>query len=268
MTRDHDMKRAVRARMAATGKRYTVARSSLVAPNPPTASDSETSPSQGGTMATTDSSVLAAIDERGYAVLRSFVSPDALARMSDAVDEVVSTTLAEKQEEDRQRRAAGETGPIDVWSPGEAGGIYADLTDHPDVAWILRHQDLLHVAGELKGTSTVLRRAAAWVTLPGFGHQGLHPNAEGPAPAVGSWDVVRFVVILSPYRPDTGTFRAIPGSHRSAPEFTGFGSAMPPHPDEDRSEADPGDVIVYSEQLWKSGTFNGGLEPLKCVLVD
>ncbi len=43
---------------------------------------------------------------------------------------------------------------------------------------------------------------------------------------------------------------------------------MPPHPDEVLVEADPGDLLVYSAQLWKSGTFNGGLEPLKCLLVE
>lgn len=268
MTRDHDMKRAVRARMNATGEKYTVARSALVAPATSRRTPSETSESQGGTVTTTDTNVLAEIDERGYAVLRSFVSGSDLARMSDAVDEAVSATLAEKQAEDRARRGAGETGFIDLWSPGEPGGIFADLTAQPDVAWILQHQGLLDIASALKGTSAGLRRAAAWVTLPGYGHQGLHPNADGPAPEVGSWAVVRFVVVVSAHHPDTGTFRAIPGSHRNSPSFTGIGSAMSPHPDEDRTEAHPGDVIVYSEQLWKSGTFNGGVDPLKCVLVD
>lgn len=45
--------------------------------------------------------------------------------MTATVDDVISTTLAEKQEEDR-RRDAGETGPIDAWYPGQPGGIYAE----------------------------------------------------------------------------------------------------------------------------------------------
>lgn len=268
MTRDHDLKRAVRARMQATGEKYTVARSALVAPAASRTAPSETTASQGGTVPTTDTDVLAEIDERGYAVLRSFISGVDLARMDHAVDEAVEARLAEMQAEDRERRAAGETGFIDLWSPGEPGGISVDLTAHSDVAWILQHEGLLALAGALRGSSAVLRRAAAWVTLPGFGHQGLHPNAGGPAPSVGSWAVVRFVVALSAHHPDTGTFRAIPGSHRQPPAFTGVGSAMSPHPDEDRVEAGPGDVIVYAEQLWKSSTFNGGMDPLKCVLVD
>lgn len=43
---------------------------------------------------------------------------------------------------------------------------------------------------------------------------------------------------------------------------------MPPHPDEVRIEAEPGDVFVYAAHLWKSGTFNGGLEPSKCLLIE
>ena len=209
------------------------------------------------------------LDERGFAVFRSFATTDEVARMTDVVDEVISTTLAEKQSEDDRRRAAGETGPIDVWSPGEPGGIYADLTDREDVAWILTHPWLLELTGAVKAVAPKLRKVAAWASMPGFGHQGFHPDDEGASPPVGSWDVVRFVFVLSPYRPETGTFRAIPGSHRTAPQFADWkGSAMPPHPDEVRVEADPGDLIVYSAQLWKSGTFNGGLEPTKSLLVE
>jgi ectoine hydroxylase-related dioxygenase (phytanoyl-CoA dioxygenase family) len=268
MTRDHDLKRAVRARMTATGEKYTVARSALVAPATTRAGAAETSESQGGTVATINTDLLEEIDERGYAVLRSFVRPDGLARISGAVDEAVAAALAEKEAEDRKRRAAGESGFIDVWRSSEPGGLSADLTAHPGVSWVLGDERLVQLATELTGSTAVLHRAAAWVTLPGFGHQGLHPNGDGPARQIGSWPVVRCVVIVSPHRPDTGTFRAIPGSHRHAPTFDGIGSAMRPHRDEERIEADPGDVIVYSDQLWKSSTFNAGAEPLKSLLVD
>ena len=74
------------------------------------------------------------LDERGFVVLRSFATALEVARMTAVVDEVISTTLAKKQEEEDRRRDAGETGPIDVWYPGEPGGIFADLSDHADVA--------------------------------------------------------------------------------------------------------------------------------------
>src|SRR5688572_14184560 len=102
MTRDHDSKRAIRARMKVTGERYTVARSALVAPStsrPP--SRSETTESQGGTVASVDTDLLGELDERGFAVIRSFAPPDEVARLTAVVDEVVATTLAAKQEERR-----------------------------------------------------------------------------------------------------------------------------------------------------------------------
>lgn len=267
MTRDHDMKRAVRARMRATGERYTVARSALVAPDPSDAPKSETSQSQGGTMPVVHIRMLDELDERGFVVLRSFATAEEVARMTAFVDDVISTTLAVKQEEEDRRRDAGGTGPIDVWYPGEPGGIYADLTDHADLAWILTHPWLLELAGAVRSGAPKIRKVGAWASMPGYGHQGFHPDEEGSSPPVGSWDVARFVFVLS--RPETGTLRAIPGSHRYAPQFADWkGSAMPPHPNEIRIEADPGDLIVYSAQLWKSGTFNGGLEPRKCLLVE
>lgn len=269
MTRDHDMKRAVRARMRASGERYTVARSALVARDSSDAPKSETSQSQGGTMPVVHIRMLDELDERGFVVLRSFATADEVARMTAVVDEVISTTLAEKQEEEDRRRDAGETGPIDVWYPGQPGGIYADLSDHADVAWLLTHPSLLELVGAVKVGEPKLRKVAAWASMPGYGHQGFHPDEAGSSPPVGSWDVARLVVSLSPSRAETGTFRAIPGSHRNAPQFADWkGSAMPPHPDEIRIEAEPGDLLVYSAHLWKSATFNGGLEPTKCLLVE
>jgi ectoine hydroxylase-related dioxygenase (phytanoyl-CoA dioxygenase family) len=213
-------------------------------------------------------SELQELDERGFAVFRSFATPDEVARMTAVVDEVISSTLAEKEEQERERRAAGETGWVNVWHPGEEGVIFRYLTDQPDAAWILHHARLLDVAAAVKGTGSTLRTVGALAAMPGYGHQGFHPDREGLAPPVGSWDGAGFVFVLSTYRADTGTFRAIPGSHRTAPQFADWkGSAMPPHPDEVRIEAEPGDMLVYSPHLWKSATFNGGFEPCKSLLV-
>lgn len=268
MTRDHDMKRAVRARMRVTGERYTTARSALVAPDHSPAPP-ETSRSPGGLMSALQGELLGELDERGFALVRAFASQEELRSVTAIVDEVISATLAEKQEEDRRRRAAGETGPIDVWHPGQPGGIYRDITDHPDVAWILEHPALNEIAHVVTSSSATLRKVAAWVSLPGYGHQGLHPDVDGSSPPIGAWELVRFVLMLTPHRTEVGGFRAIPGAHRARPPFDDrVGSAMTPHPDEERVDADPGDVLVYSPHLWKSETFNGGLEPRSCLLIE
>src|SRR5687767_8903225 len=107
MTRDHDSKRAIRARMKVTGEKYTVARTALVAPTTSSLHTTETSLSQGGTMTTVQRDLLDELDGRGFAVVRSAMTSEEVSRLAVVVDEVVSTRLAEKQEEDRSRRAAG-----------------------------------------------------------------------------------------------------------------------------------------------------------------
>lgn len=246
MTRDHDTKRAIRARMKVTGERYTVARSALIAPSAPTAAAAST---EGGTVAS--STIHDELDEVGFVVVRSFVTGDRLDRLIELVDEIVATIVAAKLEEENRRREAGETGFIDVWHGGEPGWVAEWVTDHPDVAWLLRHEQL--------GAFVTPTRIRAIASLPGFGHEGFHPNPhDGDACALA----------LSGSRRDTGAFRAIPGSHRTPPRFEALGSAMAPHPEEVRVETDPGDLLVYDAALWKSATFNGGTEPVTCLGID
>ena len=268
MTRDHDIKRPIRARMKVTGEPYTVARSALVAPSASRALASETSPSQGGTMAAVRTDLLDELDERGFAVLRSFMTPDEVARLTVIVDEIVSTTLTEKQEEDRRRRDAGETGWIDVWHPGQQGVITQLITDRPDVAWLRQHRRLLEIKSAAKGIDATFRHVGVHVSMPGYGHQELHADNELPSPPVDAWTGMSFIIVLSTFDAVNGTLRVIPGSHRTRPELADWkGSAMPPHPDEVRIDAEPGDVIVHSSHVWKSATFNGGQEPRKAVWV-
>ena len=61
-------------------------------------------------MAAVQTELLEDLDERGFAVLRSFATPDEVERMTAVVDGIISSTLAEKREEEDRRRAAGETG--------------------------------------------------------------------------------------------------------------------------------------------------------------
>lgn len=92
------------------------------------------------------------------------------------------------------------------------------------------------------------------VTLPGWGgHSGLHSDLDGSSPPVGEWDGALFTWPLTPWE----GMRVVPGSHLREPEFQeAFAGAIAPHPDEVHVEASPGDVVVTSVHLWKSGTLN------------
>lgn len=264
MTRDHNMKRAIRARMKATGERYTVARAALVAPDPPPA-PAMTSSSQGGAMSAAHTDLLAELDELGFAILHAFATSDELERINAVVDEVVTAKLSEVREEDERRRAAGETGWINVWHPGPAGVVSQMVTDRPDVAWIREHSRLLEIRALAMGGSPRMKEerfsnVGVGAALPGYGHQGFHADDETPSPPIGSWDGMSFIFVLTRQDAEVGTMRAVPGSHRAPlrPRFVEFGSAMPPQPDEIRMEAEPGDLIIHSKHLWKSMTLNTG----------
>jgi ectoine hydroxylase-related dioxygenase (phytanoyl-CoA dioxygenase family) len=217
-------------------------------------------------VATVQTGLIDELDARGFAVIRSFATAEQVMRLVAVVDEVISAVLAEKQQEALDRQAAGER-RINVWHPGEPGVIFKVVSDRPEVRWLINDERLLEITERAKGSPGDLHQIGALASMPGFGHQGLHPDHEGAVSAFGAWDALVFVVLLSQHRPDTGTIRVLPGSHRLHPQFTEWGSAMPPHPDEVRIEGEAGDVFVYSGHLWKSATFNGGHEPVKSLLV-
>jgi len=268
MTRDHDMKRAIRTRMKDTGERYTVARSALVAPSSSSSPAPETALSQGETMASDQTDLLNELDERGFALVKSFAPPSEVATLTAVVDEIVAATIAQKLAEADERQAAGEPSN-NIWYPGEDGVVFSRITERPEAEWIRKSQRLSRLVAATTGVESAVRDIAAYVVLPGCGHQGLHVESELPKASIGSWDRVRFVITLSSHSAETGTIRVVPGSHRTGAPFSdAFGAAMPPHPDEVRINAEPGDLVVYSPQLWMSGTFNGGVERLSSLLIS
>lgn len=213
--------------------------------------------------------LLAELDEQGFAIVRSFATSDELKRICAVVDEVVSAKLSEVREEDERRRAAGETGWVNVWDPGPAGVVSAVVTERPEVAWIREHPQLLEIRSSAMADASPMRERSfrsrfrhvgIGASLPGYGHQGFHADDEAPSPPIGEWDGMSFIFVLNRQDAEVGTMRAVPGSHRVPlrPRLVEFGSAMLPQPDEVRMEADPGDLIVHSKHLWKSMTLNAG----------
>jgi len=259
MTRDHDLKRAIRKRMKATGERYTVARAAVVAPDPP-APSSGTSRSRGGTMAIALTDLLGELDEQGYAILRACITGDELAHLVALGDDVLTTRLAANQAEEDRRRAEGETGWVNVWHPGPPGVVSQLVTDRPEIAWIRNHEGLLEIESQATGAPATFRNVGVGFSLPGYGHQGFHADNGQPSQPIGEWTGLSFVITLTAPEKDSGGMRVIPGSHRTRPQPC-EGWAMATHPDEVRTVTQPGDVLIHCSSLWKSNTFNGGTRP-------
>lgn len=261
MTRDHDIKRAVRARMKATGERYTVAHSALVH-SEQLQVKARTSQSQGGTMNATSTAFLQRLDENGFALIRAFATPRQVAALREVADDVIAKADAIGMAEYERQWAAGKRHFTDT-------SAIAVLSARPEVAWLMEDTRLRDVVGAVKGRDARLQKVGAIVSRPGTGHQGLHQDAEGVDGPIGTWDRVVFVLMLTPHRAGEGAVRAVPGSHRMSekPFPDAPSSAYAPHDDEVHVEGEAGDLCVYSGHLWKSGTFRGGRDTGCALLV-
>jgi len=247
MTRDRDTKRAVRARMRATGERYTQARSALYGSSSGNSASGSGPDAEGGAMRSEE--VLEQLDRDGYAVLRGVVPAEAVDELRGWVDQLADADIDWRMREARRRREEGES-DVRAFAIGSEGRVGLALDDDTRVAPLL--ESVADIAARI-GTPRRGRGGIA-VCLPGWGgHDGLHPDLSGPAPEIGRWDGVIFTWPLTVWQ----GMRLVPGSHRREPIFREtFAGAVAPHPDEVHVDAGPGDVVINSIHIWKSATLN------------
>jgi hypothetical protein len=251
MTQDRDSKREVRARMRVTGERYTQARNALYGPSVGTPPVRSTPDAKGVVMV--NEQLLASLDRDGYAVVRNVVPSPVIRDLRQWVEGLVDDDLAWRMREVQRRRDAGEA-DVRAFPRGSEGRFHLTLDDE------VRHAQLVDgVADIARSIGTPLSGSGGIVVgLPGWGaHDGLHPDLNGPAPDIGKWDGAIATWPLSPWE----GMRVVPGSHRRDPIFReAFAGAIAPHPDEVYIEAEPGDVVINSIHIWKSGTLNRSSE--------
>jgi hypothetical protein len=197
--------------------------------------------------------LLEALDRDGFAVIRDVVPESVIVDLREWVQALVDDDLAWRLGEVERRRKAGET-DVRPFPRGQDGTFHLRLDD-------MARRDAL--------TDSVAKVAAAIGTpsvggggiaacMPGWGgHSGLHQDLGGPAPAIGEWDGALFTWPLTAWE----GMRVVAGSHRRPPVFDQpFAGAIAPHPDEVHIDAGPGDVVVNSIHVWKSGTLNRSRE--------
>ena len=255
MTQDHNAKRAIRARMDATGERYTVARAALLGAS--TSSPSGPRPHPGGETMSMDE-LVASLDRDGYGIVRDVLPKAAAEELRVWAEELVEDDLRWRLEEAERRRAAGEA-DVRPFARGMEGRFAFQLHDP--------RRDLLAasvatIAEQLR--LPVAGRVTVGACMPGWGaHEGLHDELTGPENDIGSWDGAIFTW---PLTEEWKGLRVVRGSHRQDPVFASpFAGAIAPHPDEVQVEAEPGDVVIYNLHIWKSALINLG-DRLRCEL--
>lgn len=187
------------------------------------------------------------LERDGYLMVPSLLAETVIARLAGRLSELV-----------RQTVAAWDAGP----SPQivERGVVRARLgLADPEFAPCRDHPLLAEAAAAVLGPDWHLGALSLRAPLPGWGHQGLHPDFDQRRTA-GRWQTLSAMWCITAFTLDNGPLRVIPGSHRvSEPpiDTLAFGSGMGPHPDEVKIAAPAGSVIMFnSADLWHSGTLN------------
>jgi ectoine hydroxylase-related dioxygenase (phytanoyl-CoA dioxygenase family) len=196
------------------------------------------------------------LERDGYLLVPSLLDEMVIARMECRLSELVRQTIA-----------AWDADPSpDIAEPGVVHAKVG-LAD-PDFAPCCDHPLLAEAATAVLGPDWHLAALSMRAPLPGYGHQGLHPDFEQRR-TEGPWQTLSAMSCITAFTPDNGPLRVIPGSHRvSSPpiDMLAFGSGMGPHPDEVKIVAPAGSLIMFnSADLWHSGTFNYSPTPRLAV---
>src|SRR5689334_9065370 len=161
MTRDRDIKREVRARMRATGERYTQARSALYGSSSSTPAIGSRPDAEGGAMRTEQ--LLEQLDRDGYVVVRGVVPERTLDELRSWVDELVDVDLDSRMREAQRRREAGEA-DASAFRRGFEGRIGLAITDDARLSRLVEgvHEIVRAIGTSHRGTAGIASCLPGW----------------------------------------------------------------------------------------------------------
>ncbi len=182
------------------------------------------------------------LDENGYLVLRNHMGAELLEAFRARTDELLESEGATSGHETPQ--GGGVAALADLLNKGE---VFTRCYSDPAVLAAARL-----VLGEEFRVNSLNYRAS----LPGKGHQGLHPDWAGPVEP-GEFHIMNSMWCLDDFIADNGATRAVPGSHRSgtvpSDEMT---DTLDAHPRQIHLTAPAGSVVIFNAHLWHGGTLN------------
>lgn len=182
------------------------------------------------------------LDDNGYLVLRDHMGPELLEEFRARTDELLESEGVTAGHETPQ--GGGVAGLADLLNKGE---IFTRCYSDPVVLAAARL-----VIGEEFRVNSLNYRAS----LPGKGHQGLHPDWPGPVEP-GDFHIMNSMWCLDDFTADNGATRAVPGSHRSG-KVPGdeMADTLDEHPRQIHLTAPAGSVVIFNAHLWHGGTLN------------
>lgn len=172
-------------------------------------------------------------NDRGFAVLHGFLSPDDLATASAACAEFLE--LPPEQREARDKPHGGTRHLADLH---RRDAFFAEL---------VQRTALCTVVTDILGPRFRPDEVAYRCPRPGHGFQRLHADGTSPVAAA--------IVALTDFTSSNGATRVVPGSH-IRPDLRRQSGKLESHPDEVLLTGPAGTAIVFSGWLLHSGTRN------------
>ncbi|MXX04142.1 MAG: phytanoyl-CoA dioxygenase family protein [Gemmatimonadetes bacterium] len=193
-----------------------------------------------------------ALDTDGFIVLEGIISPDWLAGLRHAFDEI----------HDREGDKAGE-------EVAQMEGLrrLADLINKGSVFDAVYLQpELLTAVYHVLQRPFKLHSLNGHDPLPGSGLQILHADWGQPAAPCGPYHVVNSMWMLDDFTRINGATRCVPGSHRIPGRITDhIADRLADHPDQVYLTGSAGSVAVFNGSLWHSSYVNRSDAPRRAL---
>lgn len=186
------------------------------------------------------------LEERGFVVLPGMVAPDRLGRLIMAYTEAVASASS-----DDIRVGSTSTKVSDLVNRGAA---FDDCYLYPPLLEACWHV----IGGPFKLSSFHTR-----TLRPGAQAQELHVDVpRGSA----DWPLVGFILMVDGFRPDNGTTRFVPGSHRwfATPEDT-MSDVRAAHDAQVLACGTAGSLLVFNGSAWHGHTANASDRPRRSI---
>jgi ectoine hydroxylase-related dioxygenase (phytanoyl-CoA dioxygenase family) len=188
------------------------------------------------------------LDRDGYIVIANVLSPDEIAAMNSAIDELYA-----KAKEDPLFRTGG---TLHLDGLKEMGAPF-------DRAWT--NEGVVDAVTHLLGSDYLMPRAHLRAPLAGEGAQSLHADYH-MMPLDGGHYVATMIVAIDAFTPDNGATRVVPGSHKQL-KLNAPKDHDSPHPEQRIIEMGAGSALVFSGHLWHSGTRNRSGAPRRALQI-